>query len=130
MNVEVLIRAAAVAAAVGLAVLAAARARPRSALSPLPAAGLLAGPGVYLFTAAACDACDRAREVYRSALGADGFTELTWEEHPDLLTGLEVGAIPAAAVVDHSGRGVGFLTGVPRPARLRRTVRRLGVGGP
>lgn len=128
MNAEVLIRAAAVAAAVGLSVLAAARARRRPALSPLPAAGLPAGPGVYLFTAAACDACDRAREVYRSALGADGFTELTWEEHPDLLTGLGVGEIPAAAVVDPSGRGVGFVTGVPRPARLRRAVRKLGAG--
>lgn len=126
MDGEVLIRILAVTAAAGVVVLAALVRRPPAA-SRLPVEGLLSGPGVYLFTAAACDACDRAREVYRSALGADGFTELTWEEHPDLLTSLGVGEIPVGAMVDGSGQGVGFVAGAPRPARLRRMARRLGV---
>lgn len=126
MDGEVLIRILAVTAAAGVVVLAA-LVRRSPAASRLPVEGLLSGPGVYLFTAAACDACDRAREVYRSALGADGFTELTWEEHPDLLTSLGVGEIPVGAMVDGSGQGVGFVAGAPRPARLRRMARRLGV---
>lgn len=129
MDGEVLIRVSAVAAIAGLAVLVA-LARRSPAPPPLPVEGRLSGPGVYLFTAAACDACDRAREAYRSVLGADGFTELTWEEHPDLLTSLGVGDIPAGAVVDDSGQGVGFLAGAPRPARLRRTARRAGIRRP
>ncbi len=126
MDDGVLIRALAVAAAAGLAVLAA-RMRRRPAAPPLRVEGNLAGPGVYLFTAAACDACDQAREACRTALGEDGFTELTWEEHPELLTRLRVGEIPAAALVDGSGQGVGFFPGVPRPSRLRRAARRLAV---
>lgn len=126
MDGEVLIRILAVTAAAGAVVLVA-LVRRSPAASRLPVEGLLSGPGVYLFTAAACDACDRAREVYRSALGADGFTELTWEEHPDLLTSLGVGEIPVGAMVDGSGQGVGFVAGAPRPARLRRMARRLGV---
>lgn len=126
MDGEVLIRILAVTAAAG-AVALVALVRRSPAASRLPVEGLLSGPGVYLFTAAACDACDRAREVYRSALGADGFTELTWEEHPDLLTSLGVGEIPVGAMVDGSGQGVGFVAGAPRPARLRRMARRLGV---
>lgn len=126
MDGEVLIRILAVTAAAGVVVLAA-LVRRSPAASRLPVEGLLSGPGVYLFTAAACDACDRAREVYRSVLGADGFTELTWEEHPDLLTSLGVGEIPMGAMVDGSGQGVGFVAGAPRPARLRRMARRLGV---
>ena len=126
MDDGVLIRVLAVAAAAGLAVLAA-RMRRRPAAPPLRVEGNLAGPGVYLFTAAACDACDQAREACRAALGEDGFTELTWEEHPELLTRLRVGEIPAAALVDGSGRGVGFFPGVPRPSRLRRAARRLAV---
>ena len=126
MDGEVLIRILAVTAAAG-AVALVALVRRSPAASRLPVEGLLSGPGVYLFTAAACDACDRAREVYRSALGADGFIELTWEEHPDLLTSLGVGEIPVGAMVDGSGQGVGFVAGSPRLARLRRMARRLGV---
>ena len=126
MDGEVLIRILAVTAAAGVVVLVA-LVRRSPAASRLPVEGLLSGPGVYLFTAAACDACDRAREVYRSALGTDGFTELTWEEHPDLLTSLGVGEIPVGAMVNGSGQGVGFVAGAPRPARLRRMARRLGA---
>lgn len=126
MDSEVLIRILAVTAAAG-AVALVALVRRSPVASRLPVEGLLSGPGVYLFTAAACDDCDRAREVYRSALGADGFTELTWEEHPDLLTSLGVGEIPVGAMVDGSGQGVGFVAGAPRPARLRRMARRLGA---
>ena len=61
--------------------------------------GNLDGPGVYLFTAAGCDACDEARLVYRKVLGESGFIERTWEEHSDLLARVGVADIPSGAVV-------------------------------
>ena len=110
----------AVAVVVGLA-----RFQPRRPRSMLRVAGKLAGPGVYLFTAAACDACDSARAVYSQILGDDGFTELTWDDHPELLTSLGVTEIPVSTLLDASGREVGSFVQTPRPAALRRAVRKM-----
>lgn len=116
-------------AAVGLAVLAgaaAARFRLRRRPPPLRVEGNLEGPGVYLFTASACDMCGEARAVYRRVLGEGGFTELTWEEHPYLFTDLGVEGIPRGAVVDAAGREAASFSGAPRPAALRRAARKMG----
>ena len=80
---RLLVVVVAAAAVVGIA-----RFRPRRRRRPLHVEGNLSGPGVYLFTAGACDSCDSARIVYKRVLGQEGFTELTWDDHPELLTRL------------------------------------------
>ena len=99
--------------------------RPRRPRPPLSAAGNLEGPGVYLFTAAGCDACEDARLVYREVLGESGFAERTWEEHPDLLSRIGVAEIPVGAVVGAGGELVDSFVQVPRPGALRRAVRKM-----
>ena len=124
MDSDVAVRLVPVLVAAGL-VVAVARYRPRRRGRPLRVEGNLEGPGVYLFTASACDSCDSARSVYVSELGAAGFTELTWEDRPGLLTRLGVADIPVGAVLDSSGREVGSFVGIPPRGALRRAVRRM-----
>ena len=126
MNGDILARLVVVAAAAAL-VVGIARFRPRRRHRPLQVEGNLAGPGVYLFTAGACDSCDSARAVYEQVLGKDGFTEFTWEDHPELLARLGVVEIPVGTVLDASGRPVGSFAQVPRRGALRRAVRRMGA---
>lgn len=106
-------------------VVAVARFRPRRRGPALRVEGNLEGPGVYLFTASACDSCDSARAVYLEELGADGFTELTWDDRPGLLTRLGVGEIPVSTVLDFSGREVDSFLGVPPRRALRKAMRRM-----
>ena len=105
-----------------------ARFRPKRRGWVLRVEGNLAGPGVFLFTASACDSCDSARAVYEQVLGEVGFEEFTWEEHPELLARLGVAEIPAGTVLDASGCEVGSFVGVPGRFHLRRAVRRAGLG--
>jgi len=106
-------------------VVAVARLRPRRRGRSLRTGGNLEGPGLYLFTASACDSCDSARSVYVDVLGEDGFTEFTWEDRPSLLTRLGVGEIPVSTVLDSTGREVGSFVGVPPRRALRRAARRM-----
>lgn len=106
-------------------VVAVARYRPRRRGRALNIEGDLEGPGVYLFTASACDSCDSARAVYLEELGPDGFTELTWDDRPRLLTRLGVGEIPAGIVLDSSGREVDSFVGIPPRRALRKAMRRI-----
>lgn len=108
-------------------VIAIARIRPKRRQWVLRVHGNLTGPGVFLFTASACDSCDSARSVYRRVLGEDGFEEFSWEEHPELLARLGVAEIPAGTVLDASGHEVGAYVGVPGRFHLRRAVRRAGL---
>lgn len=126
MDSDLALRLVAVLAAVAV-VVAAARFRPRDRGAGLRTEGNLEGPGVYLFTASACDSCDSARSVYVEELGSSGFTELTWENQPGLLTRIGVREIPVSTVVDSSGREVGSFVGVPPRRALRRAVRRMGT---
>ena len=119
-----MVRLLVVLAAVGV-VAAVALFRPKRPRTPLSVEGNLAGPGVYLFTAAGCDACDEARSVYREVLGESGFTERSWEEHSDLLARVGVADIPSGAVVGADGRQVASLAQVPKPPALRRAVRKM-----
>lgn len=106
-------------------VVAVARYRPRRRKRSLRVEGNLEGPGVYLFTASACDACDSARSVYVDELGSSGFREMTWEDRPGLLTRLGVGEIPVSTVLDSSGREVASFVGIPSRRALRRAMRRM-----
>lgn len=118
------IRLLVVLAALGV-VAAVAAIRPKRPRAPLSVEGNLAGPGVYLFTAAGCDACDEARAVYREVLGESGFTERSWEQHSDLLARVGVAEIPSGAVVGADGRQVASFVQAPKPLALRRAVRKM-----
>ena len=122
---DFVVRLLVVLAAAG-AVAAVALYRPRRSKARLDVEGNLAGPGVYFITAAKCDTCDEARLVNSKVLGESGFTELSWEEHPELLTRIRVAEIPLSVVVGHGGKQVASFTGVPRPGSLRRAARRMG----
>lgn len=106
-----------------------ARFRPKRREWVLRVEGNLTGPGVFLFTATACDSCGHARTAYRRILGEDGFAELTWEDHPEMLTRLGVAEVPSGAVLDASGAEVGSFIGVPGRFQLRRAVRKAGLPG-
>lgn len=106
-----------------------ARFRPTRRAWILRAEGNLAGPGAFLFTAAACDSCRPARSACEQILGERGFEEFTWEDHTDLLTRLGVVEVPSGTVLDHSGREVGYFVGVPGRFPLRRAMRKAGLSG-
>ncbi len=57
------------------------------------------GPGTYLFTSASCAECSRAR------VSLDDFTEISWEEKPEVFNRLGVSAVPSTLVVDSTGAG-------------------------
>lgn len=99
--------------------------RPKRPRTPLSVEGNLDGPGVYLFTAAGCDACDEARLVYRKVLGESGFIERSWEEHSDLLARVGVADLPLGAVVGADGKQVASFAQVPKQPALRRAVRKM-----
>lgn len=126
MEAEVVVRLVVVAGAV-LLVAAIARFRPSRRPAPLRIEGNLEGPGVFLFTSEDCDACTVARQVYVDVLGADGFTELSWEAEPALLTRLGVEEIPVGSVVDALGVEVAAFRLVPPRRRLARAARSAGA---
>jgi hypothetical protein len=57
------------------------------------------GPGVYLFTSASCPDCESVRDVLLERFGPAGFSELSWESHPEIFRELGVDAVPATLVV-------------------------------
>ena len=122
---EAAVRLVVVALVAGL-VVGVARFRPRPRRDALNLEGNLAGPGIFLFTATGCDSCDAARDLYARVLGSNGFTELAWEEHPDVFARLGVHEIPSGCALDAFGRQVGYFTQIPRPSALRRARRKLG----
>ncbi len=125
MEADAIVRVAVVAVA-ALAVVGIARFRPARRPAPLRIAGNLEGPGVFLFTSEDCDSCSVARQVYVDVLGADGFTELSWEGEPALLTRLGVQEIPVGSVVNAEGEEVASFRLIPDRRRLARAARSVG----
>ena len=80
-----------------LAVVALLRTRVRERPETIASVGL--SPGVYLFTSAACLDCAPARQSLLDALGAGGFTEISWESGPETFDELGVTAVPATLIV-------------------------------
>jgi hypothetical protein len=66
------------------------------------ARGLAAG--VYFFSSEACSTCDLARSKLDRRLGEDGYTEFSWEQHPEVFTEHRVDQVPAVLVVGEGGR--------------------------
>lgn len=82
---------------------------PRSSARTIDAAGL--DPGVYLFTSGGCGTCDGARETLVGR-GVE-FTEVTWDDDPDVFQRLGMDAVPSVVVVNE-GRGRWWRGSVPR----------------
>ncbi len=76
-----------------------------------------------MFTSAGCDSCEVARAAYREVLGDDGFTELSWDDQPALLSRLGVEEIPTGTVIDAAGREVASFRLVPPRRSLARAAR-------
>lgn len=75
--------------------------------------------GVYLFSSASCESCNRARDRLRERLGEAGYTELAWSEEPGVFEDVGVDAVPAVLVVNGDGRATLY------PGQPDRVLRRL-----
>lgn len=82
---------------------------PRTSVRTINTPGL--EPGVYLFTSGGCGTCAGARETLVGR-GVE-FTELTWDEDPEVFRRLGMDAVPSVVVVA-AGRGRWWRGGVPR----------------
>ena len=92
------------------------RFRSKGPVRAVEASGYL--PGLYFFSSTTCATCLAARSEIEAAVGASGYTELTWEGDPEVLSTLGVGAVPAVMIVDDHGRGR-LYPGPPRRALAR-----------
>lgn len=112
---EVWLRVGLIAGALAVAALATVILRSRITGRPkiLEATGL--GPGIYLFTSAACPDCSSARRTLIDGLGEDGFVELRWEQEPGMFHQLSIAAVPATVIVADDGSGT-LWPGHPEPA--------------
>ena len=61
--------------------------------------------GVYLFTSETCADCGPVRDQMKTALGVDGFVELSWDGQPGVFESLGITAVPATLVVVDDGSG-------------------------
>jgi hypothetical protein len=104
-------------------IVAVARVRPEHKPVALNIKGNLEGPGIFLFTSETCDSCEAARAIYRDVLGADGFTEISWDTEPALLTRLGVEEIPVGTVLDGSHSEIASFRLVPSRRALARAGR-------
>ena len=71
-------------------------------------------PGIYLFSSKTCSTCPAARSEMVGALGA-GFSEIVWEEDPELFELAGVDSVPAVMIVDGQG-GMRLKPGHPEPS--------------
>ncbi len=78
------------------------RLRERAPSRPLGTVPL--GPGIYLFTSAACADCHTAREGLRERLGPQGFVEYSWETDPGVFATLSIDKVPCSVTVDDARR--------------------------
>lgn len=92
---------------------------PRTSVRTIDTPGLASG--VYLFTSGGCGTCAGARETLVGR-GVE-FTELTWDEDPEVFQRLGMDAVPSVVVVT-TGRGRWWRGGIPR--QIPGYERRLG----
>lgn len=116
---EVWVRVILIVAAFGVAALAMAGALHRSRVAPrrLRATGL--DEGVILMTSSACSECAKARDRLDAALGEGGYSEMSWERHPEVFESLDVDGVPAVLVVGADGSGELW---AGQPDRVLRTL--------
>ncbi len=65
----------------------------------IPATGL--EPGTYLFTSLTCGDCSVARDRF----GQLPFTEITWEDRPEMFQELGINQVPSTLIVLDDGTG-------------------------
>lgn len=119
------VRAAAVAAVVVLAIVVARLAGrwSRPAHPPIALTGLGREPGVVMFTSTDCTTCHDARARVES-LGVP-FREVTYELEQKRFEAAGVVAVPLTVVVDAGGQVLAQFTGVPPRRALARAVARV-----
>ena len=82
--------------------------------------------GIVMFTSTDCSGCREALSVAK-ATGAP-LREITFELEPAIQEQAGVTGVPLTLVVDDGGEPVAQIAGVLKPARLRRELRRAGIG--
>ena len=117
---RVLIVAAAVVGALGLAGLLRARATGRG--DPVDVAGLADGPAIVMFTKDDCSTCVAALERV-SSLGLP-IRQVRAEDEPDAFEERGVTAVPLTVIIDADGMPRARFAGNPSFRSLRRAVRR------
>ena len=100
---EAWIRLFLVAGALVVALVAVALLRFRARERPEAIGSVGLSPGIYLFTSATCLDCAPARQSLVDALGADGFTEISWESGSATFDEVGVTGVPATLIVDGDG---------------------------
>lgn len=120
--IRVLIGAAVVLTAVGVAGWARRAQRRGAVTAPLALDGI---PGrIVLFSDAACARCDQARAVLETV--GEPFSEVAFEADPGLMAAAGVGAVPLVVVRRADGTEVGRIAGKVSARRLRRLVKASG----
>ncbi len=85
---------------------------------------LISGPGVVVFTKDDCPNCAAVLAMLKPT-GAQ-VRQVRAEAEPEVFAELGVEGVPITVVVSESGDTAAQFSGLPRPARLRRALRRFG----
>ena len=119
---EIRIAVVVVVAAVALLAAAVWRRRAAPVHPPVDVTGLLAGPGIVIFTRKDCSNCEQALAV----VGSQGVPvrEVRLEEEPEVAQLAGVEGVPLTVVVAADGTAAAPLAGRLRPGTLQRAVRR------
>lgn len=100
---DLAVRVALVAAAMGLALVTAWYMQRRDRRPGRAVADPGLPPGFYFFSSRNCDTCRSARAMLDRRLGAGGYAEYEWEQHPGIFQRLAVDEVPALMVVGERG---------------------------
>ncbi len=117
--VRLVIVAATLAVAGGLAYVAHRRTARRMEVAPVDLSGF--GGRVLFFSDAACRRCPVVRDLL-DELGVD-YAEFSYGEHPEGMRAAGITAVPLVVVRDEAGGEVGRIAGRPGVRRLRRLLR-------
>lgn len=85
-------------------------------------------PTVVMFSSDDCDVCDPVRVIVRSTVGDGRFREIAYQRDSELFRSAGIDRVPAVVLVDERGRAVNVFEGPVGSYRMRRAVRRAGVG--
>ena len=94
--------------------------RHREKTRPIDAGPSSLAPGIYLFSSGRCLDCGPAREAVERAMGSEGFTEIRWEDSPEVFRDLGIETVPATVLVSANGLATVY------PGKPRYALRSLG----
>lgn len=85
---------------------------------------LISGPGVVVFTKDDCPNCAAVLAMLKPT--GVKIHQVRAEAQPEVFAKLGIEGVPITVVVSGSGNTAAQFSGLPRPARLRRALRRFG----